>query len=953
MRRSFQNVLRISIRAVLLVFLARPGCAEEARIRLFDGKTLEGWVQRGGKALYTVEEGAIVGTSVRGTPNSFLCTEKRFANFILELEFQVDPGLNSGVQIRSNSLPDYKNGRVHGYQVEIDPSKRAWTGGIYDEGRRGWLNDLKNNAPARNAFKQGQWNHLRVEAMGNSIQTWVNRVPAADLTDDMTAEGFIALQVHSTGSKTPKHVRFRNIWIVQLKALPPAEPPLAAAWRAVAAYTAGHSRKPLLIIEATLKAASEDERATGEDKLLDVLANPRATLEGKQFACRMLRLIGTRESLPALTAMLPEPDLSDMARYALGAMPYPEVDAALRAALNGPLPNPIRIGLINMLGAREDRQAVSRLAALSADPDPNVAQAAFHALGRIATEEAAVAILQANPPDALLEVKASALLNCARAALDAGRIEAAKTLFHPLTEADRPVVVRVAAYRGLVDALGGDSLPVILGLLDAPEAGLRRAAGPLLSDVKGARITERLMALLKTTPYRTQAIILGALADRGDETGMAAVVHFLWAPDEDVRLAAIGATARLGNGDHVPRLVKIAAEDGQFARAASRALAELSAKGVDEALAAVLCGDSAPRERAASVRALMARGTRSAVPALLQVAKRTDDTPLRRECLKALRSLAGGEHLADLLDLLLSLHDKTDWREAKKTIVVVGRRLPSPEARRSLLLHALRRAPAALRPTCLSLLGIFGGPRAREALTRALQDPDEACRYTAIKALADWDEPSPAQALLAFAGKTENEIHHVLALRGYVRLVGLGDGSPAEEETKALYQAALGVARRPEERDLIRAAMLALKVSDPQPESGKAYEIVGKGFGRDRKVYIDREYVFVDIPAVLRTADHIKTAMEDKYSKGNEFLSFTISRPATVYVCYDSRGKTPPAWLSGWKKTSLAMSTTDRACKLMLFSKRFPEAGRVVLGGNSAPGVAAMYTVGVTASPAE
>lgn len=183
---------------------------------LFDGKTLNGWAQRGGKARYHVEDGAIVGTTVQHTPNSFLCTKKTYGNFILELEFKVDPSLNSGVQIRSRSLKEYKNGRVHGYQVEIDPSKRAWTGGIYDEARRGWLNDLKNNEAARKAFKNGQWNHFRIEAIGDSIKTWVNGVPAADLVDSMTPTGFIALQVHSTQSGKPLHVQWRNIRIQDL-----------------------------------------------------------------------------------------------------------------------------------------------------------------------------------------------------------------------------------------------------------------------------------------------------------------------------------------------------------------------------------------------------------------------------------------------------------------------------------------------------------------------------------------------------------------------------------------------------------------------------------------------------------------------------------------------------------------------------------------------------------------
>lgn len=186
---------------------------------LFNGKDLSGWTQKGGKAIYTVEDKQIVGTTAPNTPNSFLCTEKNYSDFVLEYEFKVDPKLNSGVQIRSNSLPDYKNGRVHGYQVEIDPSERAWTAGIYEEGDRGWLNNLENNEPARKAFRQNEWNHVRVEAVGDSLKTWLNGVPAADLKDSKTASGFIGLQVHGVGSRTDAiQIRWKNIRLKDLSA---------------------------------------------------------------------------------------------------------------------------------------------------------------------------------------------------------------------------------------------------------------------------------------------------------------------------------------------------------------------------------------------------------------------------------------------------------------------------------------------------------------------------------------------------------------------------------------------------------------------------------------------------------------------------------------------------------------------------------------------------------------
>jgi sugar lactone lactonase YvrE len=181
---------------------------------LFNGQNLDGWTQRGGKAEYRVENGEIIGVSVPKTPNSFLCTDKNYRDFILEFEFKVEANLNSGVQFRSQSLPDYKKGQVHGYQCEIDPSDRGWTAGIYEEGRRGWLNNLSKNDRARFAFKPGDWNLVRIEAIGNRLRTFLNRVPAADLTDDLTPEGFIALQVHGVPDAfVGLEVRWRNIRI--------------------------------------------------------------------------------------------------------------------------------------------------------------------------------------------------------------------------------------------------------------------------------------------------------------------------------------------------------------------------------------------------------------------------------------------------------------------------------------------------------------------------------------------------------------------------------------------------------------------------------------------------------------------------------------------------------------------------------------------------------------------
>lgn len=201
----------------MLLFVAGTVNAKSGWVKLFNGKNLDGWKVVNGNANYQVKNNEIIGTSITGSPNSFLATNENYGDFILEYDMKMDRGLNSGVQIRSISDPGIKGGRVHGYQVECDDSDRAWSAGIYDEARRGWLYPLEYNKAAKSAYKKGEWNSYRVECVGNSIRTWLNGVPCANLVDDMTPSGLIALQVHGIGQNKEnegKTICWRNIRIM-------------------------------------------------------------------------------------------------------------------------------------------------------------------------------------------------------------------------------------------------------------------------------------------------------------------------------------------------------------------------------------------------------------------------------------------------------------------------------------------------------------------------------------------------------------------------------------------------------------------------------------------------------------------------------------------------------------------------------------------------------------------
>ena len=203
---------------LLIMMVATITLNAQEWVDLFNGKNLKGWEKLDGTAEYRVENGEVIGTSKAGTPNTFMATKKLYGDFILEYEMKMDPDLNSGVQFRSVPTRPDGSERVNGYQVECDDhTDRPWAGGIYEEADRGWLYPMSYNQHAAKANKRREWNQIRVEAVGNTIRTYINGVNFANLVDDGRAEGLIALQVHGIGNNAERagqEVRWRNIRII-------------------------------------------------------------------------------------------------------------------------------------------------------------------------------------------------------------------------------------------------------------------------------------------------------------------------------------------------------------------------------------------------------------------------------------------------------------------------------------------------------------------------------------------------------------------------------------------------------------------------------------------------------------------------------------------------------------------------------------------------------------------
>jgi hypothetical protein len=228
----------ILIAALILLFSSNSFGQKEKWVSLFDGKTLKGWTIHSGFAKYKVENGELIGTSVANSPNSFLCTDREYADFILEFEvFLLSNELNSGVQFRSKIAKDetmfwFRNNkgelkshtipkdRVYGYQVEIASAEVGAAGGVYDEARRAMMDNWwpKKGSPESKAFKDGEWNKFRVECKGDAIKTVVNGIVVSEFRDGLSSKGIIGLQVHDVGpNTTPFQVKWRNIRIMELE----------------------------------------------------------------------------------------------------------------------------------------------------------------------------------------------------------------------------------------------------------------------------------------------------------------------------------------------------------------------------------------------------------------------------------------------------------------------------------------------------------------------------------------------------------------------------------------------------------------------------------------------------------------------------------------------------------------------------------------------------------------
>jgi HEAT repeat protein len=468
--------------------------------------------------------------------------------------------------------------------------------------------------------------------------------------------------------------------------------------------------------------------------------------------------------------MLDDPQTAEIARYTLEAIPGEASLAAIRGAVDRLAGMPL-VGAVNSLGIRRDGKSIPALSRLLGNGDAQVVAAAAESLGKIATAEAAAALLKVEIPTKAASALHNARLQCAERLAAAGDAATPARIYELLWSSQRLAAWRVAALSGLAKVAAEKAAPLVLEALGAEDPLLQAAAVRLSARLPGRQVTAALIGRLEKLDAAGQALLLDVLAERGDRSAVLAASKRMQHKSEAVRVAAVRAMGKLGDVAAVEPLARLAAASGGAVQQAARAsLARLSGAGIEPKLLAVV-GEGAAAVRVEAIRALAARRSKIAAGTLLKAAGDADP-PVRTAAWDALGVVADRDSLGKMVQLLAGAGGGADAESAERAVLMAGKRIEDLAERSAAVVAALAASPAAAKPSLLGVLSGLGGPQALQAVRARLSDSNVAVREAAVRALVNWPDVSAAEDLLSIAQTSDNTACKLQAVRGYLRLVG-------------------------------------------------------------------------------------------------------------------------------------------------------------------------------------
>ena len=633
--------------------------------------------------------------------------------------------------------------------------------------------------------------------------------------------------------------------------------------------------------------AGAPQRQAAEQSILKLLISTSATRDAKEFACRQLLIVGSNASIPALEPLLQDKDLAHVARLALGrlALTSPDAAAILRAALKTTTGD-LRIGVINSLGELHDPAAINDLRAIALNPaDAPAATAAVVALGKIrGATDASLGISAAQEGPAASAVRSEAdhaLLAAAERLLAADKRESAAAVFQVVHNAAPSGPVKTAALRGLLLTRGPAATEALVTAIKAPDLTAARQAIAFTRLIpKDIQLSKTLVELLPTLPPERQETLVRALGVRPDDIATAAILEAATFDKPLVRVAALDTLGDVGGASAVTVLATAAVKGGDDQKAAREALLRLSGDAIGGQIStAIDVPATPPKVKAELVRALAGRRTPGATERLFTLAKTDPEADVRREAIAGLGSLAGPADLKPLIDLAVTPKDPGDRGPFEDALAAAFRRSGDAKAATALVAGVVTGAPADARPPLVRLYKAAASPEALAALRPLLTDPDKQVADAAVRTLADWPDPAAADDLLGVVKTSDSKTHQVLALKGYIRLTGAIDkqspGAPAKQ--LAMYQAALDLAQRPDEKRQILSGLanlatpeaLALSeklLTDTTVTAEAAQAVIGivtKSAERDKQVRDRAKESLTAVIAVAEKDAKLKKQAED------------------------------------------------------------------------------------------
>ncbi|MHC4098599.1 MAG: HEAT repeat domain-containing protein, partial [Planctomycetota bacterium] len=381
------------------------------------------------------------------------------------------------------------------------------------------------------------------------------------------------------------------------------------------------------------------------------------------------------------------------------------------------------------------------------------------------------------------------------------------------------VAVALATYAvigcAMVSAAGSEEpenemIGIVIDALKGNDESMQSMGISLIRDMPGADVTKILARELPNLSVRGQVQLLSALADRGDRIALPAVVAATKAKDKSVQIAALKALGQLGNASNVDLLAeKAAAARGEEQKAARESLYRLRDPNVDGVILTCI-GKVAAKTKVELIKSAGERNIVTGVEVLLKTA-RDEDSKVRRESFKVLKAIAGPKYLPALVELLVGVQSSSDRREAEKTVTAVAHKISDKNRQAEAVLAKLPSVKEELsRCSLLRVLGKIGDDSALAVLRAGLKDKIAAVKDACIRSLAEWPTAEPMADLLKVLQATDNKLHHVLALRGYVRLIGLESNRPAEE-TIGMYKQAMELASNVSEKKMVLSGLATIK----------------------------------------------------------------------------------------------------------------------------------------------